>query len=426
MDYPEKSTTQLTSARGEIALRSVLPPEWSVQEPQKDFGEDFVVDVFDGVSTNLRSGRTTSAVATGRCFGAQLKSMEKPKSVDGHAIPVRLKLSTLNYLAERDYPTFLVVCTFEEKVQGIDAVGLMPHGPFRGFPQFYFAKLNSFKEVIGAEFASRTRPETVTVNVPLANDLSHDLRSDLSNVRRGKRSVSLFRRLIGGDQTARQIELCRTGAVCKWRAFDGPLMEILEQAATDDVRAEALMALGLRGSILDLNRTRAFLFSRNYTLMAGALSALGSTKAQGARELLLEFAKNFHRNLHLVRESKSRSEDDDRFANLNEHYVLASLLMRALGRLAGSDDSASVDLLMRYWGKPDRTGAGGVGKAFLQELYNRSSPGQQQYIAKRLKDWMVGLGIELPKESDRVRSPAEFVAVAIDRLDDRFSIDDHD
>lgn len=77
-----------------IALRALLPADWTVEPVRRDYGLDARVEVF-------RDGR-----ATGRAFWAQLKGTDEPDL--RRALGVSFATTTLNYLSVQADPVLLV------------------------------------------------------------------------------------------------------------------------------------------------------------------------------------------------------------------------------------------------------------------------------------------------------------------------------
>jgi hypothetical protein len=428
--YPKKTQSQLISARGELELRRILPTEWTLLQPQEDFGEDFVVDIFEGTPYRTRR-EVESATATGKCFGVQLKTVERAASNDGYSIAVDLKTSTLNYLANRPYPTFLVLCSLDGRVFERERSIAPPKGDEFRSPQLHFVNLNAFSRLARLGVKGNAGSKYTRVNIPLFNNLNYELNCRQRLLYRDDPDIACrLTGLLDGDPTAEQIELCRIGAACRWPGLPSVLAQTYHTAKSNVVRAEALLAMGLHGRQIDWEIVLPALLADDYMLIISALKALGFRHAVPAREIvrerLLDFARQFHdRWIRLVRVSK----DMDPlycYAGFSEYVVVASSLMRALCTVAGEDDSESVDLLLQYWAQPDRTQVGRYGASLVSELYGRSPPKQKTYMADRLQKWGVALEIKLTKRIKRDRDQDAFVAESIRKLDDQFAADDRD
>lgn len=94
-DMPRRPRAHELETDSRNVFRAALPSQWVAREITSDYGLDEHVEIF-----------TTEGDATGRAFLAQLKGTDE---VELHqALRMRLKRTTVNYLAEQDLPVLLV------------------------------------------------------------------------------------------------------------------------------------------------------------------------------------------------------------------------------------------------------------------------------------------------------------------------------
>ena len=84
MKYPKRPQTHEQETASEVFFRRCLPPTWTCEKPEHDYGVD------------LRVGITNEGNVEGRELLVQLKSSKEEPA--GETVPVRLKVATYNYL----------------------------------------------------------------------------------------------------------------------------------------------------------------------------------------------------------------------------------------------------------------------------------------------------------------------------------------
>jgi len=81
---------------------SLLPSAWSTINLLDDYGIDLTVEIF------------TQGSATGLCFAVQLKAATRLRHKRGH-VPVRMRVSTLNYQLQYALPVLIVACDRQQE-----------------------------------------------------------------------------------------------------------------------------------------------------------------------------------------------------------------------------------------------------------------------------------------------------------------------
>lgn len=90
---PAKPKSHVNEESSRTAFRVAIPQSWSYTPPDRDYGVDGDVEVFeDGVSTGIH-------------FWVQLKSKERK----GATAKIKIEHKTRNYWSQLDTPTLLVI-----------------------------------------------------------------------------------------------------------------------------------------------------------------------------------------------------------------------------------------------------------------------------------------------------------------------------
>jgi hypothetical protein len=84
--YPGRHPDHVLADESELFLRQRLPPDWVVDKPQHDYGQD------------LRIGLTEDGQMRGWELVVQIKASETPSGNDNYETIEGLKTSTYNYL----------------------------------------------------------------------------------------------------------------------------------------------------------------------------------------------------------------------------------------------------------------------------------------------------------------------------------------
>ena len=101
---PTQNRSQVIGREGERWFQSFLPPEWSIQRPVDDFGNDGIVAV--GTDTQVTSLE----------FGVQIKSSLRFKYRNRKIIVPKITRDNLYYWARKFYPTLIVAYDTKTKI----------------------------------------------------------------------------------------------------------------------------------------------------------------------------------------------------------------------------------------------------------------------------------------------------------------------
>jgi hypothetical protein len=382
MKFPRKSHSQLVSASGERALFQLLPDEWSIVKQHDDFGEDFVIEIFEPSSqwsgTPL-SGPTIGqfAITKGSKFAIQLKTHAKSRDPGACTIPVDIKLSTLTYLSNLPYPAFIFVCILHYRHEEPDFLPAAHQQQYLN-RMFFFLDVRCYSQVLQTR-RSRTGQKTIRLGVPTINRLPFRISSF---------EHSHFNRLFANDPRHALVERCRLLAGIQNSNAAANLREIYNDTNDDHVAAESLVALALNGSRGDCTAIlRGALASPSYIVVTSALHCLARQKGDQARQIFVNFCENYWSWYDKARARHSPTETWYAYYRVNELAAVDHMMVYCAAELASERDRQLVDFLFTAFQRSNHgfCSLGAYAGKRLSAVFGKSSLGLKRYMFDRLE-----------------------------------------
>ena len=413
MVMPKKSDPQIASAVGERAFRNLLPPQWSVTEPRDDFGEDFVVELFEGHRND--KFRASSALATGQQFGVQLKTIARVGHGTASSFPVDLKRSTISYMATKKYPTFLIVCLrdvwWDQKRHWLIA----PWQPLeqRDFGNFYFVRLGVFHEIM-ERFPRGENAEQIRIHIPYANHLNTCL---------ARPTLGTFWPLLDNDKQALDIERARLLARYKGKGVEDYLISLCDPSS-EALLAESLFSLARTRSKKCLRIAMDCLHEDRVLSVAAALQCLANFKQPEVADFLIKFYQKRYELLEAVFVKGREIPSTSPYCSWNSFYLYGVSLLFAAREHAKRGDIRFIDLLSAAWRQEDGAKVWAAAGQFMLDVCKESSGPVKLGAEQRVFDMYKTYWKPPAPNSKRLGAVSDNVEAMVEALDQQFEKED--